>query len=294
MGRLVAEVRDILRSIAAGKRLRVDAEIDPALGPVVVDPGKLKQILYNYLSNAVKFTPEGGRISVRARPEGPEGFRLEVEDTGIGIKPEDLKRLFVEFQQLDATAAKKYAGTGLGLALSRRLVEAQGGAVGARSTPGQGSVFHAVLPRAASRRAAEPPSYAARPHAGAPVVLVVEDDERERAWLADALSRAQYAVEAVATGSAAIARTRERRFDAITLDVLLPDGDARDVLTAIRSGGPNAETPVVVITVIAERGLLAGFQVEEILAKPISEDQLVAAIAAAVAPGRGGPRGPSP
>jgi signal transduction histidine kinase len=104
-------------------------------------------VFYNYLSNALKFTPEGGTVTVRVRPEGASEFRVEVEDTGIGIEPEDISRLFVEFQQLDSTPAKRFQGTGLGLALTRRIVEAQGGRVGVRSTPGTGSVFHAVLRR---------------------------------------------------------------------------------------------------------------------------------------------------
>jgi signal transduction histidine kinase len=112
-----------------------------------LDPSKLKQVLYNYISNAIKFSPEEGRITVRILPEGPQHFRLEVEDRGIGIAPADLGRLFVEFQQLDAGTGKKFQGTGLGLALTRRLVEAQGGRVGVVSTPGQGSIFSAVLPR---------------------------------------------------------------------------------------------------------------------------------------------------
>ena len=86
-------------------------------------------------------------MTVRVRAEDAENFRIEVEDSGIGIKPEDVGRLFVEFQQLDATTAKRYAGTGLGLALTKRIVEAQGGRVGVTSTPGKGSIFYAVLPR---------------------------------------------------------------------------------------------------------------------------------------------------
>jgi PAS domain S-box-containing protein len=143
---VVAEVRDILRSLAASKGILVETEVDPALGPVVADAGKLKQLLYNYLSNALKFTPEGGHVSVRARAGGPGEFRVEVTDSGIGIRAEDHGRLFVEFQQLDAGAAKQYAGTGLGLALTKRIVEAQGGRVGVSSAPGQGSTFYAVLP----------------------------------------------------------------------------------------------------------------------------------------------------
>ena len=147
---LVGEVRDILRPLTSGNRLHMEVEIDSRLGGITVDPAKLKQVLYNYLSNAIKFTPEEGQVTIRLRGEGEDAFRLEVEDSGIGIQPEDLGRLFVEFQQLDAGLTKQYQGTGLGLALSRRIVEAQGGKVGVHSIPGQGSTFFATLPRIAT------------------------------------------------------------------------------------------------------------------------------------------------
>ncbi len=146
LGRLVGEVRDVLRTLAAKKRIRVDTEIPGGLPQVIADPAKLKQVLYNYLSNALKFTEDDGRVTIRIAPEREADFRIEIEDTGIGIQPEDLSRLFVEFQQLDASTSKRYQGTGLGLALTKRIVEAQGGQVGVRSQPGKGSVFHAVLP----------------------------------------------------------------------------------------------------------------------------------------------------
>jgi len=148
--RVIGEVRDSLRTLAAQKGIVIEATVDPEVNSVVADSAKLKQVLYNYLSNALKFSPNGGCVQVRAAPEGPREFRIEVEDSGIGIQAEDLGRLFVEFQQLDASMAKKYAGTGLGLALTKRLVEAQGGRVGVNSTPGQGSLFFAVLPRSAT------------------------------------------------------------------------------------------------------------------------------------------------
>ena len=153
--RIVCEVRDILRTIAAQKRLDVRVEIDAGLGTIVADSAKVKQVLYNYLSNALKFTPEDGRITIRVAPEGLHHVRLEVEDTGIGIKPEDREKLFVEFQQVDASAAKKYPGTGLGLALTQRLVEAMRGRVGVSSEPGVGSTFYAILPRTPFPRQAE-------------------------------------------------------------------------------------------------------------------------------------------
>ncbi|HEV8324101.1 MAG TPA: PAS domain S-box protein [Myxococcota bacterium] len=147
VAKLVGEVRDVLRGLAAGKRLRLETRLDPEVATVVVDPARVKQVLYNYLSNAIKFTPDGGTVAIIVNAEGPDLFRLAVEDTGIGIAPDDFGKLFVEFQQLDASAAKKYQGTGLGLALTKRIVEAHGGRVHVQSVPGQGSTFSAVFPR---------------------------------------------------------------------------------------------------------------------------------------------------
>jgi PAS domain S-box-containing protein len=158
-GLTIAAVRDATERVALNDRLRrQNAELEEQYRRAQETSRlkseflanmshKLKQALYNYLSNALKFTPEGGRVSVRVGPDGPDRFLIEVQDSGIGIKHEDQRRLFVEFQQLDAGTAKKYPGTGLGLALTKRIVEAQGGKVGVRSVPGQASTFFAVLPR---------------------------------------------------------------------------------------------------------------------------------------------------
>jgi PAS domain S-box-containing protein len=147
VSRLVSEVRDILRGLAGERQIKVDVVVDPELTGILLDQAKFKQILYNYLSNAIKFTPERGRVGIVVKPEGPGHLRIDVTDTGIGVRPEDLHRLFVEFQQLDAGTAKKYAGTGLGLAVTKRIVEAQGGTVAVRSEPRKGSTFSAILPR---------------------------------------------------------------------------------------------------------------------------------------------------
>ena len=143
----IAEATTIVSGLAAASNIIVTTEIDSRLTVVELDPVRLKQVLYNYLSNAIKFTNAGGRVIVRARPEGDAHFRLEVEDTGIGIKADDQHRLFVEFQQLDSSTAKKFPGSGLGLALTKRLVEAQGGTVGVQSQFGIGSTFFATLPQ---------------------------------------------------------------------------------------------------------------------------------------------------
>ena len=147
LAQVVTETTAIVGGLAAKRKIQLTADVDPKLGLVHLDPMRLKQVLYNYLSNALKFTEEGGRVVVRVRPDEGERFRLEVEDTGIGIKPEDEHRLFIEFQQLDATTVKKFPGSGLGLALTKRLVEAQGGTVGVRSVFGSGSTFFATLPQ---------------------------------------------------------------------------------------------------------------------------------------------------
>jgi protein-histidine pros-kinase len=147
---LVSGIRETLKSLAVQKQLSVDVDVSPELGQIVVDPARLKQILFNYLANAIKFTPEGGKIHVRARPVEGDRFRLEVADSGVGIAPADLGRLFVEFQQLDSSFAKRHQGTGLGLALTKRLAAALGGEVGVTSVPAEGSTFSVVLPRKGS------------------------------------------------------------------------------------------------------------------------------------------------
>jgi signal transduction histidine kinase len=158
LAELIGEVRDVLRGLAASKGLKMKVTVDPVVASAVVDPSRLKQVLYNYLSNAIKFTPENGLITIRITPEGIADFRLDVEDTGIGIREADLGRLFVEFQQLDAGSAKRYQGTGLGLALSKSIVETQGGRVQVRSAVGRGSTFSAILPRESMPDAATQPA----------------------------------------------------------------------------------------------------------------------------------------
>src|SRR5438270_960207 len=211
---LVGEVRNILRPLAATKRLHMEMEmeIDARLGEVMLDPAKLKQVLYNYLSNAIKFTPEEGQVTIRLRAEGEDAFRLEVEDSGIGIQHENLGRLFVEFQQLYAGLTKQYQGTGLGLALTRRIVEAQGGRIGVHSIPGQGSTFFAILPRIVTvmvehdeEEDIAEPMFSLPSRIGAPSVLIVEDEPKDRRQLIQAFTQAGYNVEVAATGTQALA-----------------------------------------------------------------------------------------
>jgi signal transduction histidine kinase len=141
----VTDAVESMRGIAAAKGLELRFRIDSRLDTVQADPARLRQIVLNYLSNALKFTPEGGSITVDVRPEGNCAFRIIVEDSGIGIRAEDLPRLFAEFDQLGASWKAK-TGAGLGLAITKRIVEAQHGSVGVESVYGQGSRFFATLP----------------------------------------------------------------------------------------------------------------------------------------------------
>ncbi len=289
-GMVMSEVIAIVRTAAASKQIRVEHEVDPALGKVFIDASRLKQVLYNYVSNALKFTPDRGRVVMRAKVDGANAFRIEVEDTGVGIAPHDIARLFTEFQQLDAGAAKTHAGTGLGLALTKRLVEAQGGSVGVRSVPGEGSVFHVVLPRRAPKGVSMPvPRVVAGARPGARAILVIEDNENDQNAIVRTLSEAGYAVETASTGAQALAKCRERSFDAITLDLLLPDASGLEVLRALRETPLNRDVPVVVITVVTEIGSVGGFAVHDMFGKPLEGTSLLASLRrAGVSPERTG------
>jgi PAS domain S-box-containing protein len=146
VSRAVHELCAAISPQAKGKNITVQASTSPAVENVTLDPQKFKQVLYNLLSNAVKFTDDGGSIEVTTMPCDPSQLRLQVRDSGIGIKREDLEKLFVEFQQLDSSASRRHQGTGLGLALSKKIIELQRGTITVESEPGKGSTFTVLLP----------------------------------------------------------------------------------------------------------------------------------------------------
>jgi PAS domain S-box-containing protein len=271
---VVKEVVDILQEGARRGGVRLHQELDASLTDLLLDPSRLKQILYNYLSNAIKFTPQGGRVTVRALPEGDRMWRLEVEDTGVGIAADDLSKLFVEFQQIDGGMSRQHTGTGLGLALTRRLAHAQGGTVGVSSTPGVGSVFHVILPRDASHILEVDTS---PPNLSKPAthrrLLIVEDDAANRHRLMRALSQAGVEADSATTAEQAVQRAAAVGYDGITLDVFLPDRPGLEVLHDIRSQAGDRHCPVLALTV--GRDLVANFAVVDVLAKPINTEQIL-------------------
>jgi PAS domain S-box-containing protein len=146
VGKAIEEVTAVIKGIANKKHILLGVEIGEGLDEVLLDQHKFKQVLYNLLSNAVKFTDEGGKVEILARRFGAGRFEVQVRDTGIGIRMEDISRLFTEFEQLDAGTARRFEGTGLGLALTKKIIEFQGGHISVESEPSKGSVFSVVLP----------------------------------------------------------------------------------------------------------------------------------------------------
>ena len=148
----VEEVAAVIKGITQKKRIAVAIELGEGLDSVTLDQQKFKQVLYNLLSNAVKFSDDGGKVGIHVRRLDTEQLEVQIRDTGIGIKAEDINRLFTEFEQLDSGTARRFEGTGLGLALTKKIVEFQGGHISVESELGKGSVFTVVLPVMAELR----------------------------------------------------------------------------------------------------------------------------------------------
>jgi signal transduction histidine kinase len=140
------EATAVVKTMADLKQIGLTVTVDAGLQMATLDQQKFKQVLYNLLSNAVKFTDQGGNVEVCAKRLDERHFEVQVRDTGIGIRPEDLGRLFTEFEQLDSGTARHFEGTGLGLALTKKIVELQGGHIRVEAEPGKGSLFTATLP----------------------------------------------------------------------------------------------------------------------------------------------------
>ncbi|MFG6486466.1 PAS domain S-box protein [Roseateles sp. BYS78W] len=271
LAQVVDDVMATVTVLAGQRGQQLSSSIAPELHGLVLDPARLKQVLLNYLSNAIKFTPVGGRVELRMLGEGPRLWRLEVEDSGIGIPADRLGQLFVEFQQLDDGLTKHHQGTGLGLALTRRLVEAQGGRVGVYSEPGQGSRFYAVLPRQPQATEADAP----RP---AHQQLVALRDHPLRDGVARELSQAGVAADAAATAAEVLRLARVRRYTELAIDLGLPDAPGLAMLAQLRNGGPSMHAAVKALALTPASGAGVAFPVADILAKPLRRAALARAL----------------
>lgn len=276
---VLEEVRGVLREVAARREVTVRLEPDPAVPEVRLDPVRFKQVLYNYLSNALKFTKVGSRVVVRTVGQGEMWFRLEVEDEGPGIAAGDVGRLFVEFQQIDGERARRASGTGLGLALARRIAEAQAGRVGARPAPGGGAVFFAVFPRRPRLTTGQLPVFPARGAALAGAqVLVVEPDPDLAAPIQRLLLDWGLEPRLAESGEAALEQARASAPDGVIVPLLLPDMTGLDALRALGAELGGRPFWAVVTSEDPDTRLGASHGALPVVPRPVSAPHLAAAL----------------
>jgi two-component system, NtrC family, sensor kinase len=277
---LVEDIAGVIRPLADknGNRLEVRCRAD--MTEMRADLTKVRQALFNLLSNACKFT-ERGTVSLAVRVEaeaGPGTVVFDVSDTGIGMTEAQLARLFQEFAQAEASTTRRFGGTGLGLALSRRLCRLMGGDVTVTSEPGRGSTFTIRLPVEVTDPAAAAPAASPIGAPGASLVLVIDDDPAARDVLQRFLSREGFRVATAAGGEEGLDLARELQPDAITLDVLMPGLDGWAVLTELKADAATAAIPVVMLTMLDDRGLGFALGAAEYLTKPIDRERLLAVL----------------
>jgi signal transduction histidine kinase/DNA-binding response OmpR family regulator len=277
IGQVVTQVINTVEPLAGQKQITIKTAVDGA-GEVVADPGKLKQMLLNLVSNAIKFTPEQGRVTISAK-RLPSLMDISVADTGIGISEEDQGQIFKEFHQLDRGPGRRQQGTGLGLALTRRFALLHGGEVSVRSEPGEGSVFTLRLPLQAL--AATPVVAEGAAPAKAPLdparrlVLVIEDDVAAGELLVRQLESAGFRTEIARNGPEGIAKARTLKPAAITLDILLPELDGWEVITRLKQDEATRGIPVVIVSVVDNADLGMALGAIDYFVKPVDGKELV-------------------
>ena len=274
----VNEVLAAVRPAAIKKTLRLESDVSAEID-IEADRTRFKQILYNLLSNAVKFTPEGGQVRVDVHADAGV-CHLRVIDTGIGIAPEELGTIFESFRQGAPTTKGIREGTGLGLTITKRLVELHRGRTWVESHVGKGSQFYVDLPlRPESKRSSAVASgVEVSPRRAAPLVLIVEDEEPAKELLAHHLESEGFQTAWAASGDAAVKEAARLLPDAITLDLLLPDGNGLNTLHELKGNPATAGIPVIIATVLDDRATGLALGAAEYLTKPVEKERLVAAV----------------
>jgi signal transduction histidine kinase/DNA-binding response OmpR family regulator len=279
----------MVRERALNQGILLNLEVDPQVGLLDADRLRFRQVVLNLLSNAVKFTPDGGRVDVRASLRDQD-LVVEVVDTGPGVTAEDRQRIFDAFQQ-GARLPRQTEGTGLGLTLSKRILELHGGRIWVDSEAGQGSTFGIALPAGSGELA--PTSV---PQAGqasglpagvtsgpGPTVVVVEDDRRSFDLLRVYLEAAGARVISARDGEEGLDTVRSLNPAGVVLDILLPGIDGWEVLARLKADPGTAAIPVIVVSMLDERGRGFALGAAEYLVKPVGKDQLMAALYRAAA-----------
>ncbi|HEY7544999.1 MAG TPA: response regulator, partial [Blastocatellia bacterium] len=246
------------------------------LGAMHADMTKVRQSLFNLLSNAAKFT-ESGEIRLDVERDG-NWITFRVSDTGIGMSEKQMAKLFQAFSQADRSTASKYGGTGLGLAITKKFCRMMGGDVTAQSEPGRGSIFTIKLPAEARETEAKtaplikPKVETAIESAG--TILVIDDDQAVRELMERFLSKEGFRVECAASGDEGIRLAKEKRPDAITLDVIMPGMDGWAVLAALKADAETADIPVIMMTMIDDRNIGFALGANDYLTKPVDRERL--------------------
>jgi two-component system CheB/CheR fusion protein len=301
LGNVIRTALDDVSANAAKKAIRTTVSLDERTGRVLGDASRLRQVMVNLLSNAIKFSAQGSEVHTTLERTA-DTARISVSDTGSGIDPAFLPKIFDRFAQADETTTRKHGGLGLGLAIARHIVEAHGGSIEASSAgKGKGARFSVRLPLSIARMApAEPLRLTAESTPEAPVpaspfsagllgrrVLVVDDDAETRDTVAEVLRNHGAAVWVAGSAREAMARVEQGALDLVVCDIAMPDEDGYSLIRRIRSRGPerDGDIPALALTAFAgaenrARALAAGFQLH--MAKPVDGEQLTQALMALV------------
>ncbi|MES1258109.1 MAG: response regulator [Acidobacteriota bacterium] len=277
---LVSEVMEVIGPQVEKNDNRLRVTIDPGITGMLSDQTKVRQSLLNLLSNAGKFTSHG-TVSLDVELPGNGTVAFVVSDTGVGMRPDQLARLFEPFVQADSSTSRKFGGTGLGLVISRRFARMMGGDITASSEEGKGSRFTLVLPlRVEGERdkafAGQPDALS--PGGGAGTVLVIDDEPAVHEILRRTLGRYGFRTEGAFNGEDGLRMARRIHPQAITLDVMMPGMDGWAVLAALKSEGELADIPVVMLTIVDNRNLGYALGASDYLTKPIDRERLVSVL----------------
>ena len=269
VGELMTQAGDVMRPMA--EKNGVILEVNPVKARATVDPDRMIQTFTNLISNAIKFSPAGGRVILSGRTS-PDALHIEVVDQGRGIPRDKLESIFERFQQVDATDSREKGGTGLGLAICRTIIQQHGGKIWAESMPGEGSVFHIELPL--SQPATE--TYGPESVDGA-YVLVCDDDAAVREVVGNLLEARGFRVKTVGSGAEAIRVAAAERPDLIVLDLVMPSLNGWQVTDALKADPSTANIPIVIFSVLRPNETANGRKTDEVagwVTKPLEESEL--------------------
>jgi signal transduction histidine kinase/CheY-like chemotaxis protein/HAMP domain-containing protein len=279
---LIEDVVSTVQPLVEDNHNTLEVQCAENLGAMVADLTKVRQALLNLLSNAAKFT-EAGRITLAATREavnGTDWIKFEVSDSGIGMSPQQVSKLFQAFSQADASTTRRYGGTGLGLVITKHFCGMMGGEIIVESELGVGSTFTIWLPALVQERRVEPPLIAdsglehLRPEGS--TILVIDDEPTVCHLLSRFLSKEGFRVETATSGEEGLQLARELQPDAITLDVLMPGMDGWTVLAMLKSDPDLASVPVIMLTIVDDKRKGYALGASEYVTKPIDRERLVA------------------